>query len=112
MEKIAKINYVIFILYLSVCLSICLCICYYAVSLCRSHFDHISVEYWANFLLLWIAFGPRNFILDQMMVMMVALNFYWDMNRLYNGLGMEVGVMLHRNVYTDSDQRKMEKHIM
>lgn len=63
-----------------------------------------SIEYWANFLLLLEIFGPWKVILDYVMVMVVALHFNWNVNGLYDGFCMVVGVMFHRHMYTDPMQ--------
>lgn len=38
------------------------------------------------------------------MVMVVALHFNWNVNGLYDGFCMVVGVMFHRHMYTDPMQ--------
>lgn len=47
-----------------------------------------------------------------MMMMMVTLYFNWNMNRLHNGLCMEMSMVFNRNVDTNSNQeKKKEKQI-
>lgn len=73
------------------------------------------VEYWSNFFLLWIIFGPCNVALDQMMMMMIALDFDGNANRFHNGLRMIVSMVLDRNMDADpklSHNKKKISHII
>lgn len=63
-----------------------------------------SVEHWSDLFLLWITFGPLNIILNHMVMMMVALHFNWNMNRLNNSFCMEMSMMFNWNVNANPEE--------